>query len=263
MATKVRGTRLIGTTYHLNLRVPARLCAAYGLPAIQRGTLRTSDPKEAARQVRAAQVELDKLAAKLDSLPSRFANLKELAPAERDRTLAEINANLAALPPPVRAPIDQWGGVVMAHHVMSVTPQTLMWMSVGGPTLELDIREAEGGDDVLPAERAAAIRAYEFQVQDDLAAAENIRRALTAAGVLEAAPDNGKGLYALAERYCAVRGYTDTPAVKDKTRGQFMYAVRRFAEYHGDLEITALTRRHLSDFATDFTKLPVSSRADI
>ena len=263
MATKVRGTRLIGTTYHLNLRVPARLCAAYDLPAWKRGTLRTSDPKEAERKVRAAQVELDQLAMKLDSLPSRFAHLNELAPAERDRTLAEIDANFAALPLPVRAPVEQWGGVVAAWHVMDRTPQALAWMSVGGPTLDLDIRASEGGDDVLPAEREAAFRAFEFRVQDNLAEAENIRRALTAAGVLEAAPDDGKGLYALAARYCAARGYTDTPAVKDKTRGQFMYAVRRFAEYHGDVEITALTRRHLSDFATDFTKLPISSRADV
>lgn len=102
-----------------------------------------------------------------------------------------------------------------------------------------------------------------FRVQDNLAEAENIRRALTAAGVLEPAPDMGSGIYALAARYCAARGYIDTDTVKDKTRGQFMYAVRRFAEYHGDVEITALTRRHLSDFAADFTKLPISSRADI
>ena len=263
MTTKVKGARLIGSTYHLNLRVPARLRAAYDLPEFERGTLRTSDPKEAARKVRAAQVELDKLAAKLDSLPSRFAHLNELAPAERDRTLAEINANLAALPPPVRAPIEQWGGVVMAHHIMQTAPEAIGWGSVGGPTLELDIREAEGGEDVLPAEREAAFRAFEFRVQDNLAEAENIRRALTAAGVLEPAPDMGSGIYALAARYCAARGYIDTDTVKDKTRGQFMYAVRRFAEYHGDVEITALTRRHLSDFAADFTKLPISSRADI
>lgn len=64
-------------------------------------------------------------------------------------------------------------------------------------------------------------------------------------------------------RYCDARGYVHTTTRKNKTRGQYEYAVRRFMEFAGAVSLADLGRRHLSDFAAEFLRLPVSSRPDI
>ena len=48
---KVPGTKVRGTTYHLNIPIPADFRADYGGKRVLEGTLRTSDPSTARIEV--------------------------------------------------------------------------------------------------------------------------------------------------------------------------------------------------------------------
>lgn len=90
-----------------------------------------------------------------------------------------------------------------------------------------------------------------------------LRDALSAADVIEPTANAASGVRALLGKFCEAKGHVNINKIKNKTRMQYEYAVRRFVEYHGDVPLADLTRKHLSDFAADFMKLPVSSRKDI
>lgn len=266
---KIEGAKLIGSTWHYYKRVPKRLVEAFDLASMFyhykngfiRGSMKTQDPNEAKRRSRDMLNRLDKLEAKLDSVAGRVEGYWGLTPSEQERLRADIAKNVSALPPDQRQLIQKTGGVSMAMDAMDDHEVSAAFMSVG---LGADYRVKDDiGEPYDPDEREIeeAADASFLALQEKKGKA--LRDALSAAKVIEPTADAVASLRGLLDKFCEAKGYLHTATIKNKTRGQYEYAVRRFVEYHGDLAVADLTRKHLSDFAADFLKLPVSSRKDV
>lgn len=258
---KIEGAKLVGKTWHYNKRVPKRLVEAFGLPAFKRGTMKTKDPDVARRLARAMLVELDALEAKLDSVASRVKLFDQLSEREQVRVQDEVAQNVSKLPSFQRQIIEKYGTGLEAVKKLQDYEASLAFVA-GTAGAEFALKD-ELGEEYNPDEREieeATDKAFEDL---HLTKAKALREALAAAEVLEGAPEPESGLSALLERYCTAKEYIHAKGVKSKTRSQYEYAVRRFNEYHGNLALTALSRKHLADFSSDFLKLPVSSRKDI
>lgn len=258
---KIEGAKLIGSTWHYYKRVPKRLVEAYGLPEFKRGTMKTQDPNEAKRLARAMLNELDELESKLDAVSSRVKVFGDLTPKEQERLEGDIAKTVAALPADQKQLIQKAGGVWAAGRELTLHERSAAFQKAGlgadyahkddmGEEYDPDCRELDEAQD------AARIGLHEKK-------GKALRDALTAAEVLEPTADAVTNLRDLLERFCYDKGYVDNGKIKNKTRGQYAYAVRRFVEYHGDVPLAELTKKHLTSFARDFVRLPVSSRKDI
>lgn len=265
----IEGAKLIGSTWHCYKRVPKRLVEALDLGSMFknykngfiRGSMKTKDPDKARILARDMLNRLDKLEAKLDSVAGRVENFWGLSPKEQVRLRADIAKNVSALPPDQRQLIQKTGGVSMALDAMDDHEVSAAFMSVGlgaGYRVKDDIGEPYDPDE-REIEEAADASFLALQEKKG----KVLRDALSAAEVIEPAADAVSGLRGLLEDYCEDRGYQHTAESKDQTRQQYEYAVRRFVEYHGDLPLPDLRKKHLADFARDFLKLPVSSRKDV
>ena len=251
----IEGARLIGETWHYHKRIPKRLRDAYALPEFKRGSMKTKDPDTARKLARAMLTELDQYAAKLDTLSARMRIFGDLSPTEQAATLTEADANVAALPVDQRQLIRTAGSVFEAGRAMRGREVRSAFITAGqGAKFDLmdDLGEkydTEDREDVEAQEAASAA------LHGRKGAA--LRDALTAAKVIE--PD-GKAtdLRDVLERFCKQKEYLHTPTRKNKTRGQYEYAVRRFVEYVGPVPLADLSRRHIAGFADDFLRLPTS-----
>lgn len=258
---KIEGAKLIGSTWHYYKRVPKRLVDAYRLPEFRRGTMGTKDPKKAAEKARAMLSEHYALEQKLDSLPERVKLYSDLMPLEQDRLKRDIAAKVASLPNDQRNLLQKEGGDLEALRAIDeVAIDTAFLFGTTRAAFEL---KDEFGEDYEPDEREDQEDLERIKLKRLERRSNELNAALVAAGVVEPKVSSVKGLRSLLEKYCEAKGYVHADGIKDKTRGQYEYAVRRFVEYHGDLALSDLTRKHLSDFALDYLKLPKSSRKDV
>lgn len=255
MAVQIEGAKLIGETWHFYKRIPKRLREAYALPEFKRGSMGTKDPDQARRLARAMLTELDELAARLDALPSRMRHFHALTEAKQNETLAEANAKIAGLPPDQRQLIQKAGGVFEGGRAMRRHELTAAFLTAGQGA-EFDVKD-DHGESYDPEEREEA------EARDAASAAMHKRKgaALSEAFVAANVAERSGGVVTIREaldRYCAQKGFLHTDTRRDKTRGQYEYAVRRFAEFTGPVPLADLTRRHLADFAAAFLGLPIS-----
>jgi hypothetical protein len=86
---KVPGTKIRGSTYHLNLPVPVTLQPDYDGQKIMRRSLRTADSREAERQVRAQRAEFDATLLRRRMRADRDRLIAALAPEDK-AFLAEV-----------------------------------------------------------------------------------------------------------------------------------------------------------------------------
>ncbi|MDD9706952.1 hypothetical protein PVW53_06620 [Seohaeicola sp. SP36] len=258
---KIDGAKLIGSTWHYYKRVPKRLVEAYGLPEFKRGTMKTQDLTEAKRLARAMLNELDELEAKLDAVSSRVKVFGDLTPKEQERLEGDVAHAIAALPADQKLLIQKAGSVWAAGREMNLHERSAAFQKAGlgaGYALKDEMGEEYDPDDRELDETQDAAR-ISFHEKKGRA----LRDALTAADVIEPTANTDTSLRGLLERFCQDKGYVDKNKIKNKTRGQYAYAVRRFIEYHGDVPLADLTKKHLTSFARDFVKLPKSSRKDV
>ncbi len=253
---EIEGARLIGETWHYYKRIPVRLREAYGLPEFKRGSMKTKDPDQARRLARAMLTELDQLVVKLDSLPSRVGMFGDLTPKAQAETVAEAAANVGRLPGDQRQAIRSAGGPLEARDKMREYETHAAFLAAGrGADFAV---MADVGDEYSAEEREISEAQEDAQAGVHQRKAAVLRDALTAAKVIE---PGGKAttLRDAMERLCGQKEYVHTATRKNKTRGQYEYAVRRLTEHVGPVALGDLTRRHLADFAADFLRLPKAS----
>lgn len=259
-SVEIEGARLIGETWHYYKRIPVRLREAYSLPEFKRGSMKTKDPDQARKLARAMLTELDELSAKLDSVSGRMRIFGDLSPVEQAAVKAEADSNIAALPHDQRQVIRKAGGVFEAGRDMRRHEITAAFLTAGQGA-EFDLRD-EHGDEYDPDEReeAEVMQAASAAMHKRKGAA--LRDALTAAKVVEPT-GQAMTLRDVLERFCGQKGYVHTATRKNKTRGQYEYALRRFMEHAGPVALADLTRGHLSAFAADFLRLPRTASRDV
>lgn len=222
---KVEGTKVRGSTYYLNLRIPAGALAAYPGKTHLRDSLKTSDPREAARRVTLAQAELI-----------------EAANTARQRdTMAET---VAALPPEQREAFNAAGGLegLIAAHMRDTA-----WLASAHAT-----PPAEVPADATPYERwveAEAQAEFEREIAATEEGARSRAKTLRALGEQAEVP----GLFGLRELLAA---YVKAKGTGDQTAEAMGGIVGRFIELHGDLPLADITIAHLRDYAAAIENLP-------
>lgn len=221
---KVDGTKVRGTTYHLNLRIPADAANSFPGKTHLRRSLKTADHREAARQVTLAQAELIEAVA-------------------RARQRDSLYGLVAELPPDQSAAYEQAGGLEGLLRQYAATDKARAFMQAGGALTEAELK----GETPTTGERAFANAAHGAE----LAALDQMSR-------MEA-----KTLRALGETVSTVDGLRELLAayVRAKgTGGQTADAmggvVGRFIELHGDLPLEELTIAHLREYVAAIEHLP-------
>jgi integrase len=238
---KVPGTKIRGSTYHLNLPVPVTLQPDYDGQKIMRRSLRTADSREAERQVRAQRAEFD------------ATLLRRRMRADRDRLIA-------ALAPEDKAFLAEVGGPEgLLTELKSLRTQAaytrasrpLTWGSETDPLeLEAETRAAR----VSAARERAAIDAEVLFLNSD---ARSVGRLAKKIGQ-EPPPaplhmeEGAFGLRDLADAFAEAKDWTI------QNRQALHYTVRRWIEFHGDLPLDELKRQHLGEFARAALRLPAS-----
>lgn len=222
---KVEGTKVRGSTYYMNLRIPVDALAAYPGKTHLRGSLKTSDPREAARRVTLMQAELI-----------------EAADAARQRdTLAET---IAALPPEQREAFDAAGGL---EGLLGAHMRDIAWLASAQAT-----PPAEVPADSTPYEKwveAEAQAEFERDIAWMEASARSRAKTLRALGEQVEVP-GAFGLRELLATYVKAKG------TGDQTADAMGSIVGRFIELHGDLPLSDLTIAHLRDYAAAIENLP-------
>lgn len=250
--TKVSGTKLRGTTYHLNIPIPAPIRHLYGGKAAFEKSTGSSDPKEAARQVMAQRTEFNTQVKDAQRKADQARLKKLLDPA--DAAAVEALGGAQNLPKTI-ADLRKWMAFRVLDHAKSRT----------GP-MDRNPEDEEDGEqeeEILPpgvtGEIEIKARLAAYQAFQDTITAE-IRKLKGVATTLgEAVPpapafiDEGvSGVRELAERMAGDRGYTN------QLRDALRYTVRRWIELHGEIPITKWQKAHLSAFADALKGLPIS-----
>lgn len=222
---KIRGTKQIGSVYHLNLRIPADAAAQYPGKTHLRGSLKTSDPREAARRVTLAQAEL----------------IEAAATARQRDTLAET---VATLPPEQRDAFHAAGGL---EGLISAHMRDTAWLESAHATPPAEIPA-----NATPYEKwveAEAQAEFDREIAATEAVARSRAKTLRALGEQVETP----GLFGLRELLSA---YVKAKGTGDQTAEAMGSIVGRFIELHGDLPLADITIAHLRDYSAAIETLP-------
>ncbi len=235
---KVEGTQVRGKIYHLNLRIKPEIQDLYGGKSHLRGSLRTSDPKVARREVR------------------RFR--AELLEKEQERARqAEVEDLVAQLSPEQRAAYDAAGGLegLLEGFTRSHSPADAPPASA--PDLPPQSRLRGSGDE--PAAPAAPPAPEDWDEPDTEADDEDWplgNGALTiASDDFEDLEDEMFTLADLFEEYA--------PNLEPEGAEALRLVVRLFCEFHGDIAYDELTIAHLDEFAVAAHGLPADMKAKL
>ncbi len=235
---KVEGTQVRGKIYHLNLRIKPEIQDLYGGKSHLRGSLRTSDPKVAIREVRRRKAEL---------------LVKEQ---ERARQ-AEVEDLVAQLTPEQRAAYDAAGGLEglldgfgRAQAGAQVAPGT-----ASEPPQPPVHPETHGGPHWPPPLEATA-------PQDNDAELEPIDDDWPLGGALTVVDDDG---YDYEEEVFSLADLFDeyAPTLEPDAAEAMRQVVRLFSEFHGDVAFDELTIAHLDEFAVAAHGLPADMMAKL
>jgi integrase len=233
----VPGTQIRGTTYHFNLPIPKAIQADYpSFPAgIMRGTLRTSDPREAESRVREQRAIFDRQVKETHRLADRDRILGTLGQEDRD-LLAEIG-----------------GPDRLLDTIRSLRREAAFTMAGRGADAAL---ASELGDLSPNARRVdkEAVAAIDAIVSD----VRQLKHVAEALGVNVPPPpkgldEGGDGVRALAEAFAEAKNWTI------QNREDLMRTVRRWVELHGDMPVTKWERRHLDQFDEVLTGFPLTN----
>jgi len=249
--SKVAGTKLRGTTYHLNIPIPAPIRHLYGGKVAFEKSTGSSDPKEAERQVREQRTAFDRQV-KDSQRKADQARLKLLLDPADASTVDSLGG--AQNLPKAIADLRKWMAFRVLDHAKS---------KPGPMDRDPEDEEEEGeGEDLPPGvmgEIEIKARLAAYQAFQDTVTAE-IRRLKGAATTLgEAVPptpaflDEGvAGVRELAERMANDKGYTK------QLRDALRYTVRRWIELHGDVPISKWQKSHLNAFADALKGVPIT-----
>ncbi|MEC7762553.1 MAG: site-specific integrase [Pseudomonadota bacterium] len=227
----ISGAQQRGAVYHFNIPIPAQLRHSYDGKAAFRGTMKTADPKEAERKVRAQRTIFD----------------QQLA----DKARNEDRARLAELlTEDQKAKLDSIGGAdALKAHIAEL--RNIVAFMTG----TIDDDGDEEIDEWERIHRRAQERSDAAFRDDMLAETRRVKR--IAATLEEEVPDPPKGVdegvvsfHDVAEKFMTARSYTV------HNREKVLYTLRRWTELHGDIPIEKIERRHLNEFDEALKELP-------
>lgn len=225
---KVEGTQVRGKVYHLNLRIKPEIQDLYGGKTHLRGSLRTSDPEVARREVQRRRAELHE---------------KEQERARQH----EVEDLVSQLTPEQRAAYDAAGGLEGLLEGFE-QKRSANGMAAHAP-----------GHDGLPDSATAAETAPEPELDDDWPLGNGTAAAVPDAEETyeeyEAYEEKPFTLADLFEEYA--------PSLDHEAAEAMRHIVRLFTEFHGDIAYDELTIEHLDEFAEAARGLPADMMAKL
>ena len=231
---KVSGTQQRGATYHFNLPIPKAIRDLYDGKAAFRGTMKTSDPKEAEKKIR----------------DRRFTFDKQLEQRKRDEDMKRL-ADL--LTEDQRAALDAIGGTGKITTHVDGLRKAAAFMTAGiGATETAPDEEVDAETNLKHRAQEASDRAYRDTYANEIRGTKRIAGALKV-HIPDAIPgmDEGvTGLRDVAERFLEAKQYTP------HNREKVLYTLRRWAEFHGDIPLDQIEREHINQFDEALKKLP-------
>jgi integrase len=231
---KVSGTQQRGSNYYFNLPIPKAIRDLYEGKAAYRGAMKTSDPKEAEKQVRRQRTIFDEQVEQR----KRDADMKRLA-----ELLTEDQ----------RAALDAIGGAgQITAHVEGLRKATAFLTAGIGATDTAPDEETDGEAQLQQRAQEASDRAFRDSYVTEIRGAKRIASALQVE-LPDEVPgvDEGViGLQDVAERLLEAKGYTP------HNREKVLYTLRRWAEFHGDIPLEQIERAHINQFDEALKKLP-------
>lgn len=272
---KVPGTQIRGTTYHYNLPIPTAIQSQYtAFPAgVMRGTLKTSDPKDAAskigdqrtifgRQVKEAQrlADRDRLLGTLGQedrdLLAEIGGAEKLLGTIRDLrlqaafTLAGTGADIAIL----RETTDTAEHTLRVAEEVSKRETEAALTTLTAETRRLKrVAENLGGGALGNEIRAPATKFFKGSQTPGRAETMKVFLATPPKGIDE----GGDGIRELAAQLLDAKSWTV------QNRESMALTVRRWIELHGDLPVAKWERRHLDQFDKTLCEFPLTTRPDV
>ena len=237
---KVPGTKIRGTIYNLNLPIPKAIQHLYSSKALLRRTLKTSDPKDAERQVREQRAVFDRQLEEVQRLASRYRVIGSLRQEDRD-LLAEIG-----------------GPDKLLQTVRDLRAQIAFSEAGAGADVELAIETGSVSGHASRVALAADKREHEARTQTLTAEVRRLKTVAATIGeevppALKGIDEGGNGARELAAEFTKAEAYTVKNAEKVRN------TVRRWIEFHGDLPVERWERRHLDEFDEALTRMTSSS----
>lgn len=225
----VKGTRIRGNRYSLNLAVPILLQPKYGRDRLT-DAIRTADPKAAGDAVTRAKA---RFLEELDELKNK-AGLQEL---------------VDGLPAEQRRLYEEAGGIAGLLDEYKRSSMSLTFMAGDIPPHEGEITDLE-----------EKFRNAEFDAAEEVLTHQARQEAKTLNALGQDVPVPGGDFETLQDVAVA---FVEEKEWKEQNRQSMAYTMRRWHEFHGDIELTALERSHLADFASAVKHLPTSTSKEI
>ncbi len=207
------------------------------------GTTKSSDPKEAERQVNAHRVTFD-IQVKEAQRKADQARLKRLLdPA--DAAVVDTLGGPDKIAPMIEGLREQAAFAAGTENATDLPPDA---------DVEPDVMQ-----DIHAKAEHAAQQAFQATMTAELRNLKKVAKKLNEP--ISDAPewlDEGvTGIRDLAEKMASDRGYGRENLMK------LRYTVRRWIEWHGDLPLADLTRKHLSSFADGLKGLPITRKKEV
>ena len=244
--TTIAGTQIRGTTYHFNLPIPTLIKHLYPNhpTGIFRGTLKTSDAKDAERKVREQRAIFDRQVTETDRLQDRSRILETLGQEDRD-LLAEIG-----------------GADKLLQTIRQLRQQAAFTLAGRGADVAVMRETSEASEHTLRVAEEVDRRETETVVTALTAETRRLKRVAETLG--EAVPrtpkgidESGEGIRELATKFADANHWTI------QNRESLALTVRRWIETHGDLPVKKWERRHLDQFDELLTGFPTTNGHEI
>lgn len=218
---EVKGTIQLRERYHARIRVPKAIREHWNGKTVHQASLGTADPEAAAEEVRAITAIMD--------AQKKMAKAKE-----------GIEALARNLPPDQKALLDEAGGTRALKKQFERSKLRANVVEILGARYAEDASDPETRATRLSSSRAEA---------DTIRAQANARgRVLRKIGVDVDLANDVYSLRDVVEKWA----HTVDPQTADAAR----YYVRRFSEFHGEIDVTELTKSQLREFIEAIRDLP-------
>ncbi|WP_375552972.1 site-specific integrase [Roseovarius mucosus] len=231
---KVFGTQQRGQTYHFNLPIPPVIRDLYDNKAAYRGTMKTSDPKEAEKKVRRQRTIFDEQVERR----KRDADMKRLA----ELLTEDQRAALAAI----------GGAGQITAHVEGLRRAAAFLTAGIGATDAAPDEELGAAAELEQRAQEAAGRAYRDSYVAEIRGAKRIAGSLNVElpDEIPGVDEGVIGLRDVADKFLNSKDYTA------HNREKVLYTLRRWSEFHGDLPIEQIERAHIHQFDEALKQLP-------
>jgi len=227
---KVSGAQQRGGKYYFNLHIPVQLRDLYGGKAAFRETMGTRDDKEAERKIRKQQTIFD----------------QQLAQKQRDDENARLAELLTEDQRAKLRSLENTGGLL--KHISELR-EVAAFMSVEAGEDDREVSELEQAHHDA---EAASDREFLNRLLAEVRASKRI-----AATMGESVPPPPKGLdEGVMGLHDVAKKFMDENQYTIQNRQKVLYTLRRWTEFHGDIPLEKLERRHLNEFNEALKELP-------